>query len=140
MKNTKRAAGTVDLTAILNTLFLILLSSIAAFAQSDQTGTLIRDDLIHGLYGIGPAYTDYTVPDAGTSPYLTLTARGGDGGKVWIEDLGRKTSPIRPKPDRSSKNKTGQLPIPKTVVYLTNLPATAQPPALLLSTMVSSRK
>jgi hypothetical protein len=92
VKNTKKTTETIGLAATLNTFFAILISSIAALGQSGQTGTLIRDDLSHGLYGIGPAYTDYTVPDAGISPYLTLTARGADGGKAWIEDLGGKTT------------------------------------------------
>lgn len=36
-------------------------------------------------------YYDFLVPQAGSFPYLSLSARGGDGGKRWIKDVFGKT-------------------------------------------------
>ena len=82
-------------------LMAMLFQGIALSGQTRQTqGNLSQDGNSHRLDQVShqnaPAkdwnqssviYYDFTVPQAGAMPYLSLTARGGDGGKFDIKDI-----------------------------------------------------
>jgi hypothetical protein len=87
MKNTKTVSLTAYSKALLTVLLAVVFSNTATFGQTGQTGTLIQDGASHEINKVGSFYTDYTIPSDGAYPYLTLTARGADGGKAWIEAL-----------------------------------------------------
>ena len=72
-------------------LALYTLSSSQLFGQTGRTWNLVQDNGIHRIDQPGTYYTDCTVPQPGLYPYLTLHLRGGDGGKIWIQNLFKKT-------------------------------------------------
>ncbi|MCB9333508.1 MAG: hypothetical protein H6574_20810 [Lewinellaceae bacterium] len=65
-------------------LFGLLIPGITVNAQN---GNLLQDGAMHKISSQGDNYLDLTVPQPGSSPYLSLNLRGADGGKGSIHDI-----------------------------------------------------
>lgn len=61
---------------------LFALSSSLLFGQTRLTGFLTVDGGTHRINQDGTNYIDYIIPQPGANPYFTITARGGDGGRL----------------------------------------------------------
>ncbi|MEZ4941062.1 MAG: hypothetical protein R3D58_09345 [Saprospiraceae bacterium] len=64
-------------------LVTILFTGISLFGQTRLTGFLNVDGATYRINQDGANYIDYIIPQPGANPYLTITARGGDGGRVY---------------------------------------------------------